>query len=707
MKQLNYLVSSMLIFLSIVGLTACQEDTHNKGEGCLSMELNISKPRANASMQQSEQTTSDNQLADSCRIRIYGSQGLVRFYKGLNNLPSELWLAADNYRITAITGDSLPAAFNRGYYKGETDITIEAGNTTTATLSCRVVNTLVTVTLSEQLQTILSDYNVTISSSQGSLTYTRQHTDSIGYFILPSGETSLDWTIAGTQQDGNEYTQSGTLSNVKAAMRYDITFNYNETQYTAGGAYFNLIVNESIIDKVENIIIYKHPDIVGNNFDIDQPLVYEANLGQETSVWVNASSAISQLIISGERLTEMGLPANSIDLTGAATPTLSTWENAGLFYRYDYDSSKDISTAKITLSETLIRNLTEGVYEMEIFVTDMHAKQWSKTLILTISNAVVLTEEVRRCDVWAKRATLQGKLMKETSDALTFQYRVKGGYTWNSVDAQLDGTTMTAVVTGLKSGTTYEYRAVAGTMASAIVAEFTTESEFVIPNAGFENWHKDGKVWLVYGSGESMWWDTGNHGSATLNINITTQDTNTKHSGNSSIRMQSQYVSLFGIGKFAAGNVFSGVYSGTDGTNGILDFGRPISSRPSQLKGYYKYVTGTVDYSDTDLLPKGATDIGDIYIAIGDWDAPIHITTKDHNVFDKEDSHIIGFGEIIPDKNTEGDGLIPFTIDIEYRSTERIPTYIVIVASASYYGDFFTGSSSSTMWLDDLELVYE
>ena len=58
-------------------------------------------------------------------------------------------------------------------------------------------------------------------------------------------------------------------------------------------------------------------------------------------------------------------------------------------------------------------------------------------------------------------------------------------------------------------------------------------------------------------------------------------------------------------------------------------------------------------------------------------------------------------------ESTEGDGLIPFTIDIEYRSLTRIPTYIVLVASASYYGDYFTGSSSSVMWLDDLELVYE
>jgi hypothetical protein len=249
---------------------------------------------------------------------------------------------------------------------------------------------------------------------------------------------------------------------------------------------------------------------------------------------------------------------------------------------------------------------------------------------------------------------------------------------------------------------------VSGDVPSAVVKTFTTESEFAIPNAGFEDWHQSGKVWLIYGSGESMWWDSGNHGSVTLNINITTQDTGMKHSGNSSIKMQSQFVSLLGIGKFAAGNVFSGVYSGTDGTDGILDFGRPMNTRPSKLTGYYRYETGEVDYSNTDALPKGSpNDIGNIYIAVGDWDKQVHITTKDKNVFDRNDPNIIGFGEIVQTAPTQGDGLIPFTIDIEYRSLERIPTYIIIVGSASYYGDYFTGSSKSTLWLDDLELVYE
>lgn len=47
-----------------------------------------------------------------------------------------------------------------------------------------------------------------------------------------------------------------------------------------------------------------------------------------------------------------------------------------------------------------------------------------------------------------------------------------------------------------------------------------------------------------------------------------------------------------------------------------------------------------------------------------------------------------------------------FTIDLKYRDLTRKPKYIIVVASASKYGDFFTGSESSVMLIDDFELVY-
>ncbi len=701
MKQYGKYLFISALLIAVTGLYGCREEMPSTGEGRLTMNMHIAKPEAKAPK------ANTDLLADSCEIRIYSEKGLVRYYKGLDNLPAELWLAAGLYRINAVAGDSVPATFVDGYYKGETKVDLAAGKTTVATVTCKIRNTLVTVAFTDELTAILADYEVVVKSSTGELVYTQENADAVGYFMLPAGETKLDWSITGKLANGGNYTQSGSIQNIKAATKYALTFKYNETEYNEGGAYFNLIVNTTAIEKTEEIVIYKRPDIEGVGFDIKSPVILEQNSATEIDIQIDATSALSQFVVSGAQMQAMGLPANRIDLASATANELAQWEAAGLGYNYHYDSETELARAHLVFSATFIQRLVEGNYDIVLRAADMHGKEWSETLSLIISNAVVLTEAPATGDVWAHRATLRGTKLKETSDALTFRYRKVGTTEWAQVDAIVNGDNLSAEVTGLASGTTYEYQAVAGTMASTAVVQFTTETEFVIPNAGFENWHTSGKVQLIYGANETMWWDSGNHGSSTLNVNVTTQDTSIKHSGSSSIKMKSQFVGVAGIGKFAAGNVFAGTYAGTDGTNGILDFGRECNSRPSQLKGYYKYITGSVDYSETSELPKGATDKGNIYIALGDWSAPVHITTKDKKFFNKNDEHIIGFGEIIPDSNTDGDGLVPFTIDIEYRATNRIPTYIIIVASASYYGDYFSGSSSSTMWLDDLELVYE
>ena len=48
-----------------------------------------------------------------------------------------------------------------------------------------------------------------------------------------------------------------------------------------------------------------------------------------------------------------------------------------------------------------------------------------------------------------------------------------------------------------------------------------------------------------------------------------------------------------------------------------------------------------------------------------------------------------------------------FTIDIEYRDLKRKPTYIVIVATSSKYGDYFAGSTNSVLLVDEFELGFD
>ena len=70
----------------------------------------------------------------------------------------------------------------------------------------------------------------------------------------------------------------------------------------------------------------------------------------------------------------------------------------------------------------------------------------------------------------------------------------------------------------------------------------------------------------------------------------------------------------------------------------------------------------------------------------------------------QNDPHIIAFGKLESDETVTD--YREFYIPLEYRDKTRTPKYIVIVGAASRYGDYFTGCSSSKLWIDKVELVY-
>lgn len=104
---------------------------------------------------------------------------------------------------------------------------------------------------------------------------------------------------------------------------------------------------------------------------------------------------------------------------------------------------------------------------------------------------------------------------------------------------------------------------------------------------------------------------------------------------------------------------------------------------------------------------RGRPDSCQIYIALSDKPEPYEIRTKPsvRQVFDKNDRNIIAYGEFISGQSTTSYKQVE--IPLEYRATNRTPKYIVIVAAASKYGDYFIGGEGSTLWIDEMELVYE
>ena len=688
----------------MVLFTACKEEEMALGEGAVRLSVNVSGDVSVVTR------AVDPGISASMQTRIYSSKGLIRYYDATTPMPETLNLASGQYHAFVLAGDSVPAAFNTPYYTGSTDFTVRSGETTSASVTCTIANTLATVAFDPALDEVVTDCKVKIFTTTGELYFTEATTDSVGYYMFSGKERNLAWTFEGKKTDGNSYTQSGVVEHVNPATKYAFTFNFDPDGAATGGTFLDVKVNEATIDSTHNVIITLRPQIVGDKFDLNEPLYYETNGGSETSLWVNAATKLQRVWLSCDKLTDLGFPTDSIDFLAANGSLVADFQSRGISCKHTYQEDKDLSNAKITLAESFVQSLPGDEYTFTINAIDAAGKDNTATLSIVVSDAIVVTEEAERASIWARRATLLGTVVKETSEPLSFQYREAGTDSWTSVPASRSGMTLSAQLTGLTPGTTYEYQAMAGTQASVKTATFTTEAAAALPNSSFENWQTlSSSAMVMYGPGEEMFWDSGNHGSATLNKNVTSPDETYKHSGRYSVKLQSQFVGVLSFGKFAAGNLFAGQYLRTDGTDGVLSFGRPFTSRPTKLKGYIKYTPGTVDYSSTSDLPTGATDIGNIYIAIGDWSEPIEIRTKDKKLFDKNDEKIIAYGEKELTSITQGadGGLLEFEIPLDYRSLDRIPSYIVIVASASKYGDYFTGSTGSTMWIDDLELIYE
>lgn len=317
---------------------------------------------------------------------------------------------------------------------------------------------------------------------------------------------------------------------------------------------------------------------------------------------------------------------------------------------------------------------------------------------------------------WAKRACVTGKTQ---TGQVSARYRslpqtetkadAEDG--WEEVlssEIEIDEEgNFTLVFTHLKPGMVYEYELTVDGKTEEIKT-FTTEQIELVPNLSLDDWYKDGKSWYANLdlTAENYFWDSGNKGSnAVGEANPTSPETSDVVKGKAA-RLESKTVA----GVFAAGSLYCGTFGKVEGLSGAsLNFGRPYTGRPSALRGYYKYNSGTIDkakdpYKDL----EGRKDSCHIYMALfSGWSAPFPVNTNTGTFVDLSwnNENLLAFGQLVQGETVKD--YTQFRIDLAYRDQTTKPTYILIVASASKYGDYFTGSTSSVLLLDELELVFE
>ena len=372
-----------------------------------------------------------------------------------------------------------------------------------------------------------------------------------------------------------------------------------------------------------------------------------------------------------------------------------------------------LTLERIKLGPEGITTLTPSLVPGKIDLTEplrvevsCHGRSEYWTIYADVAELLVNTTAA---DAWSRVVWAYGECPSDMKGG--FQYRASDSSDWIDVPAedvtQTEGA-FSACISHLEPLTEYEVRAVAdGNIGNEM--KVSTDATADIPDGDFDQWWlKNNRIWCPWNENGEQFWDTGNTGAATLGqSNVVPTDHTVTGSGQAA-ELNTRFVGIAGIGKLAAGSIYTGSFQKVDGTIGILDFGRPWKLRPTKLKGYFQYKTADINYASADYKNLiGQPDTCHIYVALADWTAPFEIRTnpKNQQLFDKDASSIIAYGELVYSGTMEE--YQPFEIKLEYRSTSRVPTYLQITCAASKLGDYFTGGAGAVLYVDQFSFDYD
>lgn len=735
MKTLNYFrgLQAALVLSGSLGVASCSMDepfkSENDGDTIVKMNVSFSSGLTRAQSQED--------LASGCKVYVSNANGLLHKWVGLQNIPSSVYMRYGSYLAEAYAGDSVPAAFETKYYKGATRFDVGSNQVTTqVSINCKIANVVTTLNLSNFPSYLQDDLNVTISSTSGEIVYTKEKFAEKGYFMRAYDESThsyddkLNYVVTGKDIDGSTFTKKGMIENVLPAHEYQLTLLYNaENDKETGGAFIRIEVKEFEVEIDDEIIIHTKPQFawVNSEMDLTDHIFSNDQNFADQSLLIGAYQDFASLEMSTDNgtLIEALGGNNKLDLIQMTSEVKQQLEAKGLGFLKGYNGLD--CNYKLTLTGKWLNALPSSEEEYAIEVTAIDRKGLSNNMTIRIANTEAakgvpfeLDTDFWRNDLFSigvNKAEIKLNLNDKSIRNLAIQYKKTDEEVWKIVNLTDTRAAVTSyTLTGLEENTEYEIRIVGGEITDGNyqyvsgTSTFKTEERYIIPNGNMEDWHEYQNAWEPSPKDNlHNYWDTGNDAMRGT-TKLTEPTSQYKHGGEYSAMLASKTILI----QLGAGNLFVGDFLERVGTSGAkINFGKPYNgSHPTKLKFYAKYISAKVNFrgnkSPEEAPQKNENDHGQVYVAIAS--GPSSVNTAGGVYFDPEADNILGYGEITwKDNFGNSDTLDEVNIDINYypkAKTEKATT-LIIVCSASKYGDFFTGGSGSTLYLDDFELVYE
>lgn len=636
---------------------------------------------------------SDVNADQATTIKIYKVAGeelnLVRRYDSINDVPEYLSLLNGEYVAKVQVGEKSIVSFDTKYYIGEQSFTIESGAVTPVTVDCKLQSTIVKVnydaTVAEKLE---AGYFTNVSVAEaydadaiatGDIHSLRYEETKEGYFILPAEQTSLFWHFEGTHPVEGDIMKEAVIENVKPSAKYTITLKYSKD--APGNLVLEATVDESIEEFDDVLIFSPDPTVMGDGFNEKEVQLSTAHRTYNVSSLANISTMT------------VAVDGQEFDLLAGGVEGISVVKSDDMNY-------------KVTISPEFFNITTGGAHDVDFYVLDVDGGKLNKAINYNVQGIMPLTAD--DYSLWFGTATFKANIVNSAASSIKVAYSTDGA-SWTEVDA-------TAVANGIYAANSadfacamnYTYKLVVDGVEYGKTLQLATAAGAQIPNGDMERWHEASWV-LPYGKDDAPFWLTGNEGGAMVDATLTQSSTDVRpgSTGKYSAYLKSQYASLMGIGKFAAGNLFTGTFA-LSGMDGIVTFGRDFAftAKPKSMSFWMKNNEGTIDQGSH----TQGSDIYTVMVIITDG-TTYSVNTKDESTFLKVDKlgstpGVIGYGYITgTDSRAEW---TEETINITYVEgmESAKPKKLVVSFTPSGYGDYFCGSTSSWMYVDDIVLNY-
>ena len=504
----------------------------------------------------------------------------------------------------------------------------------------------------------------------------------------------------------NIQLQAGTYTVVAHSANWDGSGSGFDTPFYYGSTTIDInpgtLVKASVVCTQDNV-----------KLTVNYDLSVVRSFGSAVTTITSALIDVAPLqFIMGETMLSGYIPVGDFE---AAIELVNESGNSYLITRsFTNVKARDHYILNIKLREEgYLGDAAHGGIKVEV---DESTNTYTYTLQLAEKSDVSL--EALNPNAWSTFAWLKSSIISKNSDfqneKLQFQWREVGAVDWyempNEVLTVNGSDEVSATLKGLDPNTNYEYRLCYVEEENVIASNtmrFTTEEQINLYNGGFEHWWMSGKVAYPNEQGVSFW-DTSNPGGASFGGSNTTETTEVVHSGSSAAKLESQYIVI----KFAAASMYTGSFGELVGTSGAwLNWGMPFVARPTALKGYMQYAPVAINRVGKNLPldapAKGEMDQCGMYCAL--LSETLIVDNTDMSTFPdwENDPRVIAYGSLPVEQNVHSEGQWKeVNIPLVYRDLNSKPTHVLVVFSASKYGDYFHGGEGSTLYVDDFSLEY-